>query len=822
MKQYLNDNWLFTEQDTAEIHNPDYHGGKAVRLPHTCTETPFHYFDESLYQMLCWYRKEIWIPAEWQGDYVAVTFEGVGHFCNVFLNGREIGSHACGYTAFTVDISHCAKYGETNILAVKVDSRETLNQPPFGFVIDYMTFGGIYREVYLEHKPSLHIEDVFVKPEVLCDFTNLTGITPDTGIPARVASVITISSPQPQIKIEQRLYRISPDSALKAEHSMEPDSAFKENRGNKICCPEFTVENIRLWDVDFPVLYRLVTSLYDMSGEAPRLTDAVTTVIGFRKSEFRKDGYYLNGRKRKLRGLNRHQSYPYVGYAMPASMQRLDADILKNELGVNAVRTSHYPQSRHFIDRCDELGLLVFTEIPGWQHIGDAEWKKQAVQNTTDMVRQYRNHPSIILWGTRINESTDDDELYLATSKAAKEADPTRPTGGVRAIMHSHLLEDVYTYNDFIHDGVAPGCQKKKKVTPDKNKPYLISEYCGHMYPTKTYDDEEHKREHARRHANILNAVAAEDDIAGSFGWCMFDYNTHRDFGSGDRICYHGVLDMFRNPKPAAAVYSALGADNPVLEISSSMDVGEHPGCLRGDIYLYTNADSVRFYKNNVLIKEFSSAQSPYRHLSHGPLIIDDFIGAKMGEEEHFTKRQEKLAKAVLNAYALKGTGALSPGLILKALWLILRYRMKPADAIRLYDKYIGDWGGAATTYRFDAIKDGRVVKSVSKGPMTSMLLKGIPSADTLKEGDTYDVASIRLSVTDEHGNVLPYYSDSARILCEGDLALIGPDTVPFQGGYSGCYIKTVGKAGHGQVTVLAPGTKPVTFSFKVIHEKPV
>lgn len=98
-----------------------------------------------------------------------------------------------------------------------------------------------------------------------------------------------------------------------------------------------------------------------------------------------------------------------MGYAAPASMQIFDADILKRELGVNAVRTSHYPQSQDFIRRCDEIGLLVFTEFPGWQHIGDEEWKRQAVQNLKEMIVQYRNHPSIILWGVRINESQDDD-----------------------------------------------------------------------------------------------------------------------------------------------------------------------------------------------------------------------------------------------------------------------------------------------------------------------------------------------------------------------------------------------------------------------------
>ena len=129
-----------------------------------------------------------------------------------------------------------------------------------------------------------------------------------------------------------------------------------------------------LWDLEHPELYEVKTELI-CDG---KLMDERIDRIGFRRAEFKKDGFYLNGKKIKLRGLNRHQSYPYVGYAMPKSMQRLDADILKRELGVNAVRTSHYPQSHYFIERCDEIGLLVFTEIPGWQHIGDAAWKDQA------------------------------------------------------------------------------------------------------------------------------------------------------------------------------------------------------------------------------------------------------------------------------------------------------------------------------------------------------------------------------------------------------------------------------------------------------------
>ena len=138
---------------------------------------------------------------------------------------------------------------------------------------------------------------------------------------------------------------------------------------------------------------------------------------------FRADGFYLNGKKTFLRGLNRHQSYPYIAYAAPESLQRQDARILKNELHCNAVRTSHYPQSQYFLDECDRLGLLVFTELPGWQHIGDGAWKDRACAMLREMLLQNRNHPSIILWGVRINESVDNDEFYTRTNQIAHALD---------------------------------------------------------------------------------------------------------------------------------------------------------------------------------------------------------------------------------------------------------------------------------------------------------------------------------------------------------------------------------------------------------------
>ena len=497
-------------------------------------------------------------------------------------------------------------------------------------------------------------------------------------------------------------------------------------------------------------------------------------------------------------------------------MQKLDADILKNELGVNAVRTSHYPQSQYFMERCDEIGLLVFTEIPGWQHIGDENWKKQAVENVKDMVLQYRNHPSVILWGVRINESGDDDAFYRETNRMAHELDQTRQTGGVRAHKKSSLLEDVYTYNDFSHNGTNRGCEKKSAVTSDNDKPYLISEYNGHMYPTKSYDWEEHRVWHAMRHASVLDAVAGEADIAGSFGWCMFDYNTHKDFGSGDRICYHGVMDMFRNPKLAAAVYACQQDKEPVLELSSSMDIGEHPGCNRGTIWIFTNADSVRMYKNDRFIKEYDTSGSPYKNLLHGPIALDDFIGDAIAEGEQFKPAQEREVKYILNAAARYGLSDLPKRVYLAALKLILIYHMKPTDAVALYNRYIGDWGGTSTSYRFEALKDGKVVKTVRKEPVTSMHLYAKADHQSLFEEHTYDAAEIRIRALDQNNNIVNFYQEPVVLSAEGPIAIIGPKIISLQGGMGGAYIKTTGEEGVGILRVKAAQMDEQTIKFEI------
>ena len=821
----LNNDWLFTSE-WSEGFCTGSDGGNGllkVRLPHTCKELPYHYFDESLYQMVCGYRHLISAPESWAGKRVLLHVGAAGHSAEVYLNGTRIGGHRCGYTAFTVELTGCLKTGQDNLLAIRVDTRESQDIPPFGYVIDYMTYGGIYREVSLEVVEPVYLEDVFAKPIV-------TAALPQKDrdhVSALLESEIMMNGVPEEtetLHIRQKLYEGRAEDAekLTAETYVPAESCRTETRTvhgeeRRVRVLETRSDAVRLWSVDRPFLYTLRTDLVSVREGAEILLDSKITTLGFRSAVFYRDGFYLNGTRMKLVGLNRHQSWPYVGYAMPASQQRLDADICKYELGLNAVRTSHYPQSQAFLDRCDEIGLLVFTEIPGWQHIGGEEWKAQAVRNVEDMVLQNRAHPSVFLWGVRINESVDDDALYKKTNAVARALDPTRQTSGVRCYKKSSLLEDVYAYNDFSHNGTNGGCEKKKNVTPDPDKPYFISESNGHMFPTKAFDSEGHRQEQALRHATVVDAALGEEDIAGVFGWCMFDYNTHKDFGSGDRICYHGVMDMFRNPKLAAAVYSSQQEETPVLEISSGMNMGERPEGSPGKIYLFTNADEVRFYKNDRLVKAFKPEGQQWKNLKHPPILIDDYVSDEMGEKEGFAPDQEKDVRTLINRSALYGLNKMPIPIMLKAAKLMLKYHMTFEDAYRLYGAYIGNWGKAAMVYRFEAVKDGKIVKTVERSVSRELHLEARPDHTDLKEGATYDVCSIRLSIHDQNGQTLPFYQGSVAVETDGPIEIYGGSRlVTLRGGAGGLYIRTTGMPGEASVTLKGEQTEPVTIRFTV------
>jgi beta-galactosidase len=484
--------------------------------------------------------------------------------------------------------------------------------------------------------------------------------------------------------------------------------------------------------------------------------DDVSVRFGFREARWTPEGFVLNGQPLKIIGLNRHQSFPYSGYAQGRTSQRRDAEILR-DLGCNLARTSHYPQSRHFLDRCDEIGLLVFEEIPGWQHIGGAAWKAEAVENVRRMIERDWNRPSVVLWGVRINESQDDHDLYAETNRVARELDPTRQTGGVRYITDSELLEDVYTMNDFIlGDFETPQSNRPRTALRPRAEttglkrpvPYLITEYNGHMFPTKAWDQEQRQAEHVIRHLEVLNAAFGDPDVSGAIGWCFFDYNTHKDFGSGDRICHHGVCTIFREPKFAAHAYASQRDPSAgvVLQPVTFFARGERNigGVL--PLVVLTNCEEVEFRYGRTLVKRVGPDRERFPHLPHAPVIIDHrhFSGPEMG------------------LWGMSWEGAEVTGLI----------GGKPVATRR----YVPD-------------------------PLPTTL-EVAPDATTL-DAQARDEVRVIVRALDQAGNVLPFLADAVRIEVEGPARLVGPAVAHLAGGTTGFWIKATGEAGPIRVRLV-------------------
>jgi beta-galactosidase len=300
-----------------------------------------------------------------------------------------------------------------------------------------------------------------------------------------------------------------------------------------------------------------------------------------------------------------------------------------------------------------------------------------------------------------------------------------------------------------------------------------------------------------------LDSFFEQEKIAGAFGWCMFDYNTHKDFGSGDRICYHGVMDLFRNPKLAAAVYASQADRETVFELSSTMDIGDHPAGNNGPVYAFTNADSVRLYKNDTFIREFYPDKKSFPNLPHPPVLIHDFVGELLEKQEHFSHKTAEAMKEVLSAVKEYGPNQLPLKYKLKMAFLLLKEHLSMEDGVRLYYRYISGWGGTSTTFRFEAIKNQSVIKTTLKKSVNKPGLKITASAVNLIEEETYDAAQVWIHAVDECGNRLPYYQEPVTLEAWGAVELMGPKVISLKGGAAGAYVKTKGSKGEGGLRII-------------------
>ncbi len=769
-----NDGWLFHQGFShafleEEINVMEW---EHIELPHTPHQVLPTYHEEGVFCRTYTYRRACSVKLN-ADQTLSFRFEGIANRARFYWNGVKVAEHEGSYLPITVEVGR----QESGILTVEVDAQEDSSFPPYGGSMDYLSFSGIYRTAAMVIHDNTYVASLKVRtPSLDC-------ITVD----GRVSGCDGESV---------QLVLFDGDAVLAQDSADIQDGKFSYT---------FAVSGLHPWSVEDPYLYRMQVSLGADEGQTFR--------FGVRSAVFRPEGFFLNGTLVKLVGLNRHQDYPYLGYAAPPSLQTEDAHILK-ELGVNLVRTSHYPQDPSFLDACDELGLLVFEEIPGWQHISkESHWREQCIENVKSMIERDCNHPSIILWGVRINESADDEELYAKTNALAHELDPSRMTGGVRNLRKSSFLEDVYTFNDFSFVGKGRALLPKRKVCSSQS-PYLVTEFCGHMYPTKQTDPPRMHTEHALRHYRVLDEAMAMKGLAGVIGWCMHDYFTHANFGSGDQICYHGVLDINRVEKSAASVYRSQVSPVPMLSLLSSFDGGDFPKAALPGAYVATNCEKVRLLRNGKEVGTFTADRRHFPHLKHPPVLIDDFIGERLKDESYLGESERKRLAKLLGKVGRQG-GQIKGFDTIRMAWVLLRHHLSYQDAVNLFNTYIGNWGSEAGTWVLEGLVHDKVAvaKTYRVGGEPSLVLHAARTELSL-HGPTYDMASIQVRMEREgEERLLPYASIAYRVEVEGPVCLASPALDCTKGGCSVIYVRSIGLEGEAVVRVCSPlGDKEVHF----------
>ncbi len=738
----LNDSWLFAPStENGEWSFKD--APQTVDLPHNAVATPAHYFSESRYQGRFLYQKKF--AYEGKEEAVTLVFAGAMLQFDLRLNGIDLGHYVSGYFPVRVRIEKYLKQGE-NDLQVLLSSEEDPDIPPFGKKVDYLTFAGLYREVHLEVAPLKgHIVSLWGRGHAdgrLCLHMETEG------------------EGEPTFALYEGTHLVK---------------EFHES--------EIKIDHPRLYTADNPYLYQVVARF----GE-----DRQTLPIAFRDAKFTEEGFFLNGSKFKLRGLNRHQTFPYFGSAAPERLQREDAQILKYDLSCNVVRTSHYADDEAFLNECDRIGLFVIDEIPGWQYIGKGQkWRDQCIDFAKRLIEKERRHPSVIAYGLRIDESPDDHELYSAIRAVHQEMDPDIASIGVRNFKHSELLEDVYGYNDFSGHDIFHQIEPVSTWKGAKGHATFVSEHNGHMFPTKSFDPTDRRIEHALRHARALDDAYAQEKLSGITGWCAFDYNTHADFGSDDHICYHGVSDINRLPKFAAFVYASQGDDAPVMEIASSLAQGDFDAASVPPAYVFTNCDYVTLWKNGKKVKDFYPCKKEFPHLPHPPVKIDDWIG-ETWDEPRFSKRDSQVIIHGLN-YASEDTSRPLPlSLKLAMARILLKYHLSPDEVPAIYAKYIASWGEEATVFEFAGYKNGKEVCRKRIGPSGEAHLSFRAVNPVLVNGETYDAMRVEVLKKDEYGVRVPFGDDAIEVSVKGPIALMGPRLLSLSGGGTSLFVRSL------------------------------
>jgi beta-galactosidase len=615
--------WLFgPAAGGCSLPGFDDSGFEAVTLPHTVAPLSWQEWDPATWERVWVYRKHFDAPPEVAGRRVFLDFGAAMTHSTVTLNGTEVGDYLGGYLPFSCEITGVLEPAG-NVLAVRLDSGFNLNVPPdrpapaVSTSVDFWQPGGIYRDVRLRVVPEVFLADVFAKPVNVLD-------------PAarQVVVQVTVDAGAALDGKAEVLVQLRDEGVAIASGRMPV--AFAGPGQATATATLSGLDQVTLWDTDQPKLYHVVATL--LVDGRPRHEYRVR--IGFRETRFALDGFYLNGRRMTLLGVNRHQFFPFAGGAMPARVQARDAEIIRRELNCTMVRCSHYPQSEAFFDACDELGLLAWEEAPGWGYLGDAAWLALASRDIGQMIVRDRNHPSIVIWGARLNETPNNTAFYTSANELAHDLDDSRATAGAMAGMRltTDYQQDVFAENDY-SSGTGPDGAKQPSLEPPVDgvgRPYLVTEAVGTLSgPARFYrrtDSQAVQQGQATAHARVHAIVAADDRYCGLLAWSGIDYPSGAGGNVYRGVKYTGVVDLFREAKPGAAIYRAQVSPlvRPVIAPAFYWDFGPtSPVTSLPAAMICANLDRLEVYLGGAHFASVTPDAGDYGSLAYPPSFVD-------------------------------------------------------------------------------------------------------------------------------------------------------------------------------------------------------
>lgn len=588
----FNDGWHFHRDGTAF----DPARAETVTLPHTPRLEPRVVNDQ--WQGDAWYARSFDAPEDWRGQVVMLRFEAAMNVAQVWVNGRKVATHLGGYLPFTVDLTPHLTIGATNEVRVHLDNRDNAITGPKPLKqLDFNTYGGLYRGVRLSVKPAVHLSDEMLADRVAGGglFVTYPQVSAQNATVAVAADVRNAGTVPADATVTHRLFD---GEQLVAKTSARASVAANGHARDE---QRFTLANPRLWSPRAPNLYRLETTV-----AANGATDVTETRIGVRTLAITREGFAINGERMFLRGVNRHQEYPYVGYALSPQADYRDAKRIK-EAGFDYVRLSHYPQSPAFMAAADELGLVLIDAIPAWQYINpDPAFRAQVMRTCRDMVRRDRNHASVIAWECSLNET----------------AMPMDMVAEFNQIIHAEYPGQQAWSAGWQNDGYdiyLQARQHRLQHYEKPDRPYVVSEYGDWEYYAQNagfaQDSWGGLKEEARTTRQALgsgearllqqatNVQEAHDDnlstpaFADGY-WVMFDYNR----GYADDLELSGIMSLERLPKYAwwffrsqrDAAEPAQGySGGPMVRIASDWTPQSTP-----EVRVFSNAEEVELRLN--------------------------------------------------------------------------------------------------------------------------------------------------------------------------------------------------------------------------------